>query len=638
MKISAFHFLRPYALLALIPLGLLLLLLARRRRQNNPWRSVCDPQLLPHVVESSGGSGSPRWSWFALALGGLLGILALAGPTWQRKPQPAYLNRSGLVIALDLSASMKAADFEPSRLLRARYKIADILRSRHDGQTGLVVYAGDAFTVTPMTDDTNTIYSQLSVLDTGLMPSRGDRADLAVAKAAALLHQAGLRHGDVLLVTDGCDPAQLRPEIRKLRDTGYRLSILGVGTAQGAPVPLPGGGFQQDGHGKVLLSHLQTKVLRRMARLGGGLYRTLTPTDADLHALQALFSRRPAAVSQKARVSVATWREEGPWLLLPLLALAALAFRRGVLLVLLLLLFSAPQPARAMSWPSLWRNRDQQGRRALAQGDSVRAAKLFTDPRWKAAACYRAGDYAGALQALKGRTGKNDWYNRGNALARLGRYREAAQAYRKALGQDPHFEDARFNKRLVEKLLKKNQQKKKKKKRGTSRGKPSPQKEGSPGKQQSRQGKEGQGAGGARHNALRGSKPPSPGTSGQHAGKGKKTSSPSAGRSKQGASQSAANRQGGEPLAAMRQKTPATSSPKGGRSSKAETGQKKTRSPSAVAPPPIDPATAAQREKGQASRQWLRQVPDDPGGLLRRKFYYEYHQRHPDADQGGQPW
>lgn len=637
MNLSAFHFLRPYALLALLPLGLLLFLLVRRRRRDNPWRSVCDPQLLPHVVEPACGSGRPIWPWIALAFGGLFGILALAGPTWQRRPQPAYLNRSGLVIALDLSASMKAADLKPSRLLRARYKIADILRSRHDGQTGLVVYAGDPFTVTPMTDDTNTIYSQLSVLDTGLMPSQGERADLAVAKAASLLHQAGLRHGDVLLVTDGCDPAKLRPAIRKLRDAGYRLSILGVGTAQGAPVPLPGGGFQQDGHGKVLLSHLQTKVLRRMARLGGGLYRTLTPTDADLHALQALFSRRlTAGASQKARVSVATWREEGPWLLLPLLALAALAFRRGVLLILLLLLFSAPQPARAMSWHGLWRNRDQQGSRALAQGDSVRAAKLFTDPRWKAAACYRAGDYAGVLKALKGRMGKNDWYNRGNALARLGRYRRAVQAYRKALDQDPHFKDARFNKRLVEKLLKKNQQKKKK--RGTSRGKPSPQKEGSSGKQQSRQGKEGQGAGGAKRNATRGSKPTSPGTSGQHAGKGKNPSSPSASPSKKGASQSAANRQGGEPSAAMRQKTSTASPPKEGQSSKVETGQKKKRSLSAVAPPPINPATAAQREKGQASRQWLRQVPDDPGGLLRRKFYYEYHQRHPDADQGGQPW
>ncbi|HKK01162.1 MAG TPA: VWA domain-containing protein, partial [Desulfuromonadales bacterium] len=202
MNLSAFHFLRPYALLALPPVGLLLFLLARRRGRHNPWRSVCDPQLLPHILSGS-ISGRHRPAWFAAALGALLGILALAGPTWQRLPQPAYLNQSGLVIVLDLNASMNAADLEPSRLARARYKIADILRSRHEGETGLVVYSGDAFTVTPMTDDTNTIYSQLSVLNPGLMPSRGNRADLGLARAASLLKQAGLRHGEILLVADG---------------------------------------------------------------------------------------------------------------------------------------------------------------------------------------------------------------------------------------------------------------------------------------------------------------------------------------------------------------------------------------------------------------------------------------------------
>ena len=242
MNLADFHFLRPYALLALPPLLLLILLAARRRGRRSPWRSVCDPQLLPHIL--SGGGGGRRWPWYGAALCALFSVLALAGPTWQRLPQPAYLNQSGLVIVLDLNAPMNAADLKPSRLVRARYKIADLLRSRHEGQTGLVVYAGDAFVVTPMTDDTNTIYSQLSVLDSSLMPSRGERADLAVDKAVSLLRRAGMRRGDVLLVAAGFDEVRLRPAVEKLRPAGDRRSVLGLGTEQGAPAPLPRGCFR----------------------------------------------------------------------------------------------------------------------------------------------------------------------------------------------------------------------------------------------------------------------------------------------------------------------------------------------------------------------------------------------------------
>jgi Ca-activated chloride channel family protein len=632
MNLSAFHFLRPYVLLALPPLGLLLLLLARRQGKHNPWRSVCDPQLLSHIMTACGARR--RWPWTAAALGAVLSVLALAGPTWKRLPQPAYLNQSGLLIVFDLNASMNAADLKPSRLACARYKIADILHSRHEGQTGLVVYAGDAFTVTPMTDDTNTIYSQLSVLDTSLMPSQGDRADLAVAKAASLLRQDGLRRGDVLLVADGVDAARLKPAIRKLRAAGYRLSVLGVGTAQGAPVPLGTGGFQLDAHGAVALSRLQGRTLRAMAALGDGMYRQITPSDKDIHALQAEFARhwRPGS-SKRTSVNVDIWREEGPWLLLPVLLLAAFAFRRGMVFGLLLFLFFVPQPARAMSWTSLWSNRNQQGSQALKRGHPRKAARLFVNGRWKAAAFYRAGDYAQALKALKGCRGKADWYNRGNALARLGRYRQAVQAYQEALNRDPDFKDARFNQRLVEKLLKDRQKNTSGKSSRNGRSSPLKKPDAKDVKGQQK-GRKGGGTGGLSQNPPHEKKGAS-GTSQAQKGSGAKPTSQAAPHLKPGSPTSGSGRQKSSLNPAAPQPANASSSAKVPAGRTGSKGQ---------SPPPVDVATAGEpggeqnREKQQSSRQWLRQVPDDPGGLLRRKFYYEYHQRHPDSDQGEQPW
>ncbi|MDM8563018.1 VWA domain-containing protein, partial [Candidatus Marithioploca araucensis] len=184
------------------------------------WKTVCDPQLLPHLLLDEEGKRR-IWPIYALGIGGLLSILALAGPTWERLPQPAFRDQSALVIVLDLSRSMDATDIEPSRLVRARFKVADILKQRKEGQTALIVYAEDAFIVTPLTDDTETIASQLSVLNTSLMPSQGSRVDIALKKAGILLKQAGLKKGNVLLITDGVNETRARKAIDKLK--GYKI-------------------------------------------------------------------------------------------------------------------------------------------------------------------------------------------------------------------------------------------------------------------------------------------------------------------------------------------------------------------------------------------------------------------------------
>ena len=115
-----------------------------------------DPALLP-FVSSVDGAGRRRALRAPLAWAAALCLVALAGPTCQRQPQPVFREASALVIALDLSRSMQATDVTPSRLARAVYKIRDLLAERDRGQTALMVFAGKPFPVTPLTDDTNTL-------------------------------------------------------------------------------------------------------------------------------------------------------------------------------------------------------------------------------------------------------------------------------------------------------------------------------------------------------------------------------------------------------------------------------------------------------------------------------------------------
>jgi Ca-activated chloride channel family protein len=256
---DALHFLRPAWFLALIPLAGLLMVLWRQRSAGRSWQTVVDPRLLPHLLVGGEERRSP-WGVTAVALGGLLAITASAGPVWTKLQQPVFRRESALVVLLDLSRSMDAGDLQPSRLQMAKFKLRDILARRKEGDTALIVYAADPFVVAPLTNDVATIARQLPSLTTDLMPAQGSRADRAIIKALDLLHQAGAVHGDLLLITDGIDndaPASLHEAVKKTLDAGYRMSVLGVGTADGAPIPLVNGGFFKDDDGAIVMPKLR---------------------------------------------------------------------------------------------------------------------------------------------------------------------------------------------------------------------------------------------------------------------------------------------------------------------------------------------------------------------------------------------
>ena len=582
--IDQFHFLRPAWLLALIPLIWFLWQGLGRRYSSRSWQSVVDAELLPHLLSGRESIKDNRL-WILSAVCGLLAIIALAGPVWEKLPQPIFNQQSALVIVLDLSRSMDVGDIKPSRLVRARHKITDILSLRKEGQTALVNYAADAFVVTPLTEDVGTISALLPSLETGLMPAQGSRADKALLQAFALFENAAVPKGDVLLVSDGFSQHEFDAMQQLLKaNHGHRISVLGVGTAEGGPIPLTSGGFLKDEQGSIVIPRLDDKNMRGIADIGGGSFQMITSNDADINAiLNTMRSRLLEGEVEASDFSADIWREQGPWLLLILIPLVALVFRRGVILVLPLLLLPVSPGAEAIGWDELWQNTNQRGSRAFEQGEHQSAAELFENPEWKASSLYRAEDFEQALQYWEGNDSDDAHYNRGNALAKLERLEEAIEAYDQALQRNAGHEDAAFNKKQVEEQLKQQQQQQQDQQQSEQNQKEQNQQNDS---QQS---------------------------SGDNGGDQQKESSD------QQTQQQPTNPEESDDgeLDQAKQDQPAESEQA---SSQTEAQQ-----------------SLDKQMSDQATEQWLRKIPDDPGGLLRRKFLYQYRQRG-DNSKAQEPW
>ena len=593
--IEQFHFLRPAWLLLLVPLAMVIWLLLQRRFESGSWRGVIDERLLPFLLSAGGQQRREGMRWIPAAVA-LMAIIALAGPTWEKLPQPVYYKETALVIALDMSRSMDATDIKPSRLARARHKIADILNLRNEGQTALVVYAADAFAVTPLTSDVDTILALLPDLETGLMPAQGTRADRALGLALELFENSGIARGDVVLVSDGLSDLELS-RVEALLDArpGQRVSVLVIGTAEGGPIPLKNGGFLKDREGAIVISSLQEDNLRRVAQVGDGVYATLSADDIDINTLaymmETSIDEREARLSDR---STDLWRELGPLLVLIALPFAALAFRRGLIWLFPLCILAVPPDAQALDWQGWWQNDDQRASRLFEQGEHAAAAELFDHPDWKASSNYRAGDYASALDTWEQTDGETAAYNRANALAKLGRFDDALAAYDELLQQYPAHEDARYNKQAIEEWLKQQQPEQQ-------------QDEQQGGQQQQQQGDQ------------------------QQSGQGE--SQP--GETEQSAQAGEAQPQSGEQEETLQQaqQQPAPEEVQQ-QQSKAE---ERAGDQDAQAAENEMLADLDQQMSEQAAEQWLRKIPDDPGGLLRRKFIYQYRKRG-GVDAEAQSW
>lgn len=559
------HWLRPLWLWALLLFPLGWWLAARRVQRAEVWRGVVDAHLLRHLLATDATPAHRRGRWIA-GLAYVLAVLALAGPSWRQVEQPLWQDHAPLIVALDLSSAMGRRDLPPTRLAQARAKLAMLLQQRRGGQVGLVAYAGDAFTVAPLTEDAGNVAVFLNALSPDVMPVDGQRIDRAIAWSVKLLRQAGLAQGDILVMGDHATSADVAASTQAA-SAGFRVSVLGVGAAAGV-----GGGFDE-------------ASLQSLASVGNGRYQRITIDDADLRALGVL-APRDTTGSGDAGSGGRHWLDEGYWLLPVLMLLVLPLFRRGAVVAILVL--GIGWPLGAAQPAELWRRPDQ------VQHAAMEAATQR----------YRQGDFPGAARGFSRVDSADAHYNRGNALARAGRYQEAIRAYDQALQRAPGMADAEANRRAVEAVMKR---------------KPPPGAKPAAGKGRPEAGK-------GRH-GQRGS-----------AGADKGEGNPAAPQEKTGVSPSI-------PAAGRTMRPTPAQGADGAAQAKADAAQRarmrkamtQDRQAGEAAKPgqgdrPAKPETAAERERRIANEAWLQRVPDEPGGLLREKFRLEYQRR---LQQGG---
>jgi len=590
------HFLRPWWL-ALLPVGLWLIWqLLRGRAESGGWRSIVDAQLRAHVLVQPEVLRESRWPLGAALVAWVLALVALAGPAWERLPVPAFRSEESLVVALDLSKSMDAGDVEPSRLARSRLKLLDLLERRAAGQTALVVFSTHAFTVTPLTTDTRTIASLAGAVNTEIMPTQGSSLSAGLEKAAALLRQTGLHEGEILAVTDAEATAADVGLAGELRGEGFKVSVLAVGTEQGAPIPRTEGGFLTDDKGQVVIPQLDVASLRRVAASGGGRFARLAPDDRDLETLFPSASLPQGGALEDAgdQHQADVWRDRGAWLALALLPLLALSFRRGWICVWLMFLALPMRPASAFEWADLWKRPDQRGYEALQQEHAEQAAKLFDDPQWRGAAEYRAGEFVDSAATLTGIDSAEANYNRGNALAKAGKLEDAIAAYDRTLELDPNHADATYNRDLLKDYLQKN-----------------------PDQQQQNQPQ----SGGEQKQSQKGD---SNGSNGSDPSNG----DPQDQKGDQSDDQQASNdSQNGQGQGSQDQAQPGGEEQKNAEDEQTAQDRSEQKQGQNAGPDDVDKWASE-----QAAEQWLRRIPQDPGGLLRRKFLYQYQRLGVDQD------
>lgn len=637
-----FHFLRPWWLLGLLALPLVWRALRLHSSDADAWRGAVDAHLLEHLLVRGDAAPArgPRW---LVVSAWVLACIALAGPAWERLPQPLFQNKAARVIALELSSSMLARDVKPSRFERARFKIADILKRSGDAQTALIAYAGDAFVVAPLTDDSNTVANLVDSLDPTVMPAAGNDTARAIDLGVKLIHQAGLHDGEIVLLADGAS-ANAAAAAARARAAGIRVSVLGVGSEQGAPVALAQGGFLKDAAGNIVLPKLDSAALTALADTGGGRYATFSGDANDLDALLDTLKASDASATPSPHVQSERFLDRGPWLVLALLPLAALGFRRGWLMLLPLVLLAHPSHAKASVWDDLWQRADQQAQAQLDAGKPKQAQALAANPDLRGAAAYRAGDYAAAShdfeRAESSGADADAHYNRGNALAKQGQYQEALAAYDEALKQAPQMPDALANKQAIEDWLKKqkkdkskqNQQADSKDHQGDQQQQP-----GNDQAQDSEQSKDGQGDQEGKDDSEK--------QSSQQQGKDQQGRSPQDGKEQSSDEQKDSDKSSSSAQSNAGDDKSAAKSPSAGSEAGKESQQQFQQSmdqalkkdPDKDKPPqPVRLGARegeAHTEQGEAVEQWLQRVPDDPGGLLRRKFQLEYQRRQQDGAQ-----
>jgi len=656
---SDFHFLRPECFYLLVPLAIVWAFRLRKQNQSD-WQQWI-PEHLSNTLFSGKQKNASKVLPIGLAIAWLFSVVALAGPTWQKIEKPVFKSQTANIIVMDMSLSMRSTDIKPDRLTKAKFKAIDLATSLKDSDVGLVAYAGDAFTISPLTQDARNITALIPSLSPEIMPIPGSYPLLGLEKAQSLMQQAGYLSGQIYWITDGVEYEDITELKRFMRASPFNINILSVGTQAGAPIKMKDGSLLKDNSGNIVMPKVNESALDDLASLSGGIYQPVTANDMDIERLARQLqttSKQDAPNNQpESDLTGDDWQEFGPYVVLLLLPICLFAFRKGATIALLLpvtfiLSVSAPAPALANSAhtskaaplpdtpnnsgdnhpPStlsnivnaVFKTNDQLASEAYQANDFDNAQQQFNDPQWRAASAYKAGDYETALKLFEEDTSAQGLYNQGNALAQLGQLDQAIEAYDKALKAEPNLENAKANKELIEKLKK--EQQSNSENSNESEGEADPNQSQNNDQQGDQQKNQQSDQKNSEQNGQQNQQEQNQNdseTNGSNDQKQDQQSSEQQNQPSDSPSQQKSNEKGKQQGETKEQPSELTEANKDGTDetpdSTENTGQKQTTQ--------LTPEQIAEKEQQQKIKQLLRKVDDDPSVLLRNKMILESRRR-----------
>ena len=398
-------------------------------------------------------------------------VIGLARPRWGFQWKDLPTGGHDIVVVLDLSTSMLATDIKPNRLARAKWELMDLLKILEGDRMGLVAFAGVAFVHSPLTVDYRMAELFVRELDFQQMPVQGTRIGDGLQKALDTLEKAGQSDAQgksIILITDGEDQESDPMKVAQLaKEKGIRIFPIGIGALEGAPIPLPEGGFKKDAQGQVVVSKLDEETLQQIASLTGGMYVRSTSGDLDLEVIYRKGIRAQDAEGEAKETRMKVWHERYQWfVLLALLLLVGevLAGEYRRLAVLLCLAgFWGEKPLQANG---------RKGVQAYENQEYEKAAQHFLDAKISdpqnmihsynyGVSAFKNQQFDQAAQNFQDvAQGQNQdlaqkaLYNLGNTLVAKGDLKGAQAAYEQVLKLNPEDQQAKENKAWVEKKLK----------------------------------------------------------------------------------------------------------------------------------------------------------------------------------------
>ena len=483
MEFNNFHFSNTEWLwgIGIIPLVCLAYVFFYRRATNGQrLENFIDPHLIPHLLKNSKFAQISLWK--SMLLGSTLWMLlmaAMAGPRWDFTEIKNYRSDRVLLVLLDLSKSMDAPDINPSRLIRARQEIEDIINLGGDIRMGLVAFALDAHIVSPITSNVDNIRRLLPALSTDLIFVQGTRLTPALKTAEQMLASEISQNKNILIITDGGFQDQEAINIvEHLASQGVVVHSLGTATENGIKftdekgVPLKRAG-------KDLVSVLEREKLKLLSQSGNGQYFDTDYSDTNTKAILEQVNNRYNLQQDGDNVQGnRKWTERFYIFLIPFMLIVLPWFRKGFYfpVILVILLSSAAEAANLSISDRLFLSKEQQAAKAMEEiEDYDTAVNLFDDPYKKGIAYYKSGNYADAencfRQNQRPEVRLNALYNLGSTLAKQNKFEEAVEVYKQILQEEATHEKTLHNMKIVKMLIvavvekKKDDQEEKKKKK-----------------------------------------------------------------------------------------------------------------------------------------------------------------------------